>query len=114
MGGMAEDPGNADVLRAVREVDWAAYPMPSSEPWYELGDIPAVFRRLVAVSNQQDGGAAYSAVLFAIGNNHAGYLFPAAAPAPMPDPRALGLTALTDKVEKPADHMTGGNAWICR
>ena len=81
MGGVAEDPGNADVLQAVREVDWAAYPMPSSESWYEPGDIPAAFRRLVAVSNQQEGGAACSAVLFAIGNNHAGYLVPAAAPA---------------------------------
>ena len=35
----------------------------------------------MAVSNHQEGGVAYNAVLFAIGNNHAGYLFPAAAPA---------------------------------
>src|SRR5215469_10116686 len=78
---MAEDLDNADILRAVREVDWAAYPMPPSEQWYEPGNIPAAFRRLVAVSNQQEEDAAYSAMLFAIGNNHAGYLYPAAAPA---------------------------------
>ena len=81
MGDMAEDLDNADILGAVREVDWAAYAMPPSEQGYEPGDVPAAFRRLVAVSSRQDGDAAYSAVLFAIGNNHAGCLYPAAAPA---------------------------------
>jgi hypothetical protein len=81
MSSMPDDLGNADVLRVVREVDWAAYTMPPSEKRYEPGDVPAAFRRLVAASNQQEGNAAYSAVLFAIGNNHAGYLYPAAAPA---------------------------------
>jgi hypothetical protein len=78
---MPEDLDNADVLRAVREVDWAAYAMPPSEQWYEPGEVPMAFRRLVAVSNRQEGDAAYSAALFAIGNNHAGCLYPAAAPA---------------------------------
>jgi hypothetical protein len=55
--------------------------MPLSEQWHEPGDVPAAFRRLVAVSSRQEGDAAYSAVLFAIGNNHAGCLYPAAAPA---------------------------------
>ena len=81
MGGMPEDLNDGDVLRAVREVDWAAYAMPPSEQWYEPGNVPAAFRRLVAVSNQQEGAAASSAVLFAIGNDHEGTLYPAAAPA---------------------------------
>ena len=81
MGGMPEDPGNGGVLRAVREVDWAAYAMPPSAQWYEPGKVLAAFRRLVAVSTRQKGRAASSAVLFAIGNDHEGTLYPAAAPA---------------------------------
>jgi hypothetical protein len=77
---IAEDP-SADVLRAVREVDWAAYAMPPSEQWYEGGDVLRAFRRLVAVASQQEADDAYNAMLFAIGNNHAGCLYPAAAPA---------------------------------
>jgi hypothetical protein len=85
MGGMPEDLNNGGVLRAVREVDWAAYAMPPSAQWYEPGDVPAAFRRLLAVSSRREGQAASSAVLFAIGNDHEGTLYPAAAPAaPLP------------------------------
>src|SRR5262249_61184627 len=104
---------NGDVLRAVGEVDWAASAMPPSEQWYEPGDIPAAFRRLVSASNQQEGDAANSAVLFAIGNNHAGCLYPAAAPAApllvrvarehQGWPRTTALEILTDCVLFDAD-----------
>jgi hypothetical protein len=82
MSGVPHAPDPAiDVLRAVDEVDWFAYSMPPSQQWYRPRSVPKAFRLLVAVSNQEQGWAAYNAMLFAVGNNHAGCLYPAAVPA---------------------------------
>jgi hypothetical protein len=81
MGGMLGDPGPDGILRAVDEVDWSAYAMPPSERWYRPGDVPKAFRRLVTATDQEEAWAAYDTVLYAVGNNHAGCLYPAAVPA---------------------------------
>jgi hypothetical protein len=75
------EPEPGGVLQAVAEVDWSAYAMPPSEQWYRPDRVPAAFTLLATASNQEEGQAAYNAVLFAVGNNHAGCLYPAAAPA---------------------------------
>jgi hypothetical protein len=80
-GGMPEDLDSTGILRAVREVDWAAYAMPPSGQWYEPDEVPEAFRVLVTASSPEEGRRASSRMLFAIGNNHAGCLYPAAAPA---------------------------------
>lgn len=56
--------------------------VPSAE-WYQPDDVPAAFEMLAAASTEQQGQAAYHAMLFAVGNDHAGVLYPvsvAAAP----------------------------------
>ncbi|XVU28788.1 hypothetical protein ACQPZJ_17535 [Actinoplanes sp. CA-054009] len=62
-------------------VNWAAYAMPPSEQWYRPEEIPAAFRSLLSVSSQAEASAACHRMLFAVGNNHAGLLYPAAVPA---------------------------------
>lgn len=76
----ASEPGT-DLLRAVEEIDWPAYAMPPSQQWYRPDQVLEAFRLLVAVSNKDEGLAAYHRMLFAVGNNHAGCLYPAAVPA---------------------------------
>jgi hypothetical protein len=78
---MATDPESADVLRLVAAVDWAAYAMPPSAEWYHPEEVPAAFEMLTAARTKEQGDAAYDAMLFAVGNNHAGLLYPAAAAA---------------------------------
>ena len=78
---MSHDPASGKILQAVDEVDWHGYSMPPSEQWYRADDVPAAFRLLVATSSQDAGWDAYNRMLFAIGNNHAGCLYPAAVPA---------------------------------
>jgi hypothetical protein len=70
-----------ELLRAVEAVDWAAYAIPPSPRGYEPERVPSAFRRLLAVSNWGQAATAYGQMLFAVGNNHAGYLYPAAVPA---------------------------------
>jgi hypothetical protein len=43
--------------------------------------VPAAFELLLTASSREEGRAAYDSMLFAIGNNHAGCLYPAAVPA---------------------------------
>jgi hypothetical protein len=78
---MATDSADDAVLRSVRAIDWSGYPMPPSSEWYEPDSVPAAFESLVEASSEQQGRAAYNAMLFAVGNNHAGVLYPAAAAA---------------------------------
>jgi hypothetical protein len=75
------DPGATDILEAVREVNWAGYAMPPSRQWYRPDSVIAAFELLLAASSQADGREAYNSMLSAIGNNHAGCLYPAAVPA---------------------------------
>jgi hypothetical protein len=82
MGGVADVRElRAGLLRAVDAVDWAAYAMPPSQRWYSPEQVPAAFRRLLLASGQAEARAAYDRMLFAVGNNHAGCLYPAAVPA---------------------------------
>jgi hypothetical protein len=81
MSGVYPDSVPNGVLRVVDEVDWSAYAMPPSGQWYRPADVPAAFRRLVTASTQEEARRAYDDMLFAVGNNHAGCLYPAAAPA---------------------------------
>jgi len=69
------------VLCAARGVDWAAYAMPPSAQWYRPDEVPGAFERLTTACSQEQGRAAYNSMLFAVGNNHAGCLYPAAVPA---------------------------------
>jgi hypothetical protein len=78
---MAVSSAGDGVLRMVAAVDWSAYAMPPSAQWYEPEHVPAAFKRLVGVGSEQQGMAAYHAMLFAVGNDHAGVLYPAAAAA---------------------------------
>ncbi len=78
---MPNPPASLGVLRAVAAVDWAAYAMAPSMRWYRPDAVPAAFELLLAASNEDEGRAAYDAMLFAVGNNHAGLLYPAAVPA---------------------------------
>jgi hypothetical protein len=78
---MPDSPVSAGVRQAVGAVDWAAYAMAPSAEWYRPDSVPVAFELLLAASNQQEGRAAYNAMLFAVGNNHAGLLYPAALPA---------------------------------
>lgn len=78
---MPNTPVNAGVRQAVAAVDWAAYAMAPSAEWYRPESVPVAFELLLTASNEQEGRAAYNAMLFAIGNNHAGLLYPAALPA---------------------------------
>ncbi len=55
--------------------------MAPSAQWYRPDTVPAAFELLLAVSDEDEGRAAYNAMLFAVGNNHAGLLYPAAVPA---------------------------------
>jgi hypothetical protein len=68
-----------ELVRAVDAVDWAPYAMAPSERWYSPEHVPAAFRRLLVVSSMEGGQAAYNQMLFAVGNNHAGCIYPAAA-----------------------------------
>jgi hypothetical protein len=69
------------VLRAARSVNWAAYSMPPSAQWYHPDVVPAAFELLTTASSEEEGRDAYNSMLFAVGNNHAGCLYPAAVPA---------------------------------
>lgn len=71
----------SDLLRAIDAVEWAAYAMPPSPLGYRPEPVTAVFRRLLAASSWAEASAAYGEMLFAVGNNHAGCLYPAAVPA---------------------------------
>jgi hypothetical protein len=79
--GVSHDPASSKILQAVDDVDWHGYSMPPSEQWYRADNVPAAFRLLVASSSQEEGQNAYNGMLSAIGNNHAGCLYPAAVPA---------------------------------
>jgi len=63
---------------SLEAVDWARFEGP---PWYRPDEVPVALRALAGAVSPEAGRAAYDAVLFAIGNNHAGRLYPAAAAA---------------------------------
>ena len=82
MFGMTKSAGlGSEFLRAVDAVDWAAYGIPPCPLGYVPERVPLAFRRLSAVSSWEEAAKAYSDMLFAVGNNHAGCLYPAAVPA---------------------------------
>lgn len=70
-----------EFLWAVDGVDWAAYRIPPSPLGYTPERVPRAFRRLSAASSWAEASTAHGQMLFAVGNNHAGYLYPAAVPA---------------------------------
>ena len=78
---MPNRPADDDIRRAVDAVDWAAYSMPPSVEDYEPERVPRAFDRILSASNEEQGRDAYDAMLSAVGNNHAGWLYPAALPA---------------------------------
>jgi hypothetical protein len=71
----------SEFLRAVDAVDWAAYAIPPSPLEYIAERVRRAFRRLWAVSSWAAASTAYDDMLLAVGNNHAGCLYPAAVPA---------------------------------
>lgn len=58
--------------------DCAEFPGPR---WYEPKSVPHALALLRSVRSEADAQSAYNRVLFAIGNNHAGSLYPIAAAA---------------------------------
>lgn len=73
-----------DLLHEARVVDWAAYAAgiePSESEYYHPEDVPVAFWQLLSAADEREGRAAYDAMLWAIGNNSAGLLYPAAVPA---------------------------------
>lgn len=78
---MPNDPDHVALLQAVRGVDWAAYAAALSAPWYRPDKVPAAFGQLLTASSRDEGRKAYHSVLNSVGNDHAGCLHPAAAPA---------------------------------
>jgi hypothetical protein len=70
-----------ELLRAVVAVDWVSYGIPPVPLGYSPARVPSAFRRLLAVSSWAEAATAYGEMLCAVGNNHAGYLYPAAVPA---------------------------------
>lgn len=91
---MSHDPDSADILAAVDEVDWHAYSMPPSGQWYRADDVPAAFRLLVTAASREEGRGAYNRMLSAIGNNHAGRLYPDASTRPPSRPRRFSFAWL--------------------
>lgn len=58
--------------------DWAVYPGPKC---YRPGDVEPALAALASASSEAAARDAYNKVLFAIGNNHRGSLYPAAVAA---------------------------------
>jgi hypothetical protein len=56
-------------------VDWESFGGPE---WYRPSDVPNALRALTSVLTEDDAQSAYNRVLFAVGNNHAGTIYPAA------------------------------------
>ncbi len=65
-------------LDGVDAVDWAGY---RGTEWYKPSEVPPALRALAAATDEATAHDAYNRVLFAIGNNHAGTLYTAAAAA---------------------------------
>ncbi len=55
--------------------DWKDFPGPSS---YDPAALPPMLASFYSVASKQDEDYVYDGLLFAIGNNHAGTLYPAA------------------------------------
>jgi hypothetical protein len=66
------------LLLAVDARDWAAYGIPPAPLGYSAERVSSAFRRLLGASSWAEAATAYGEMLFAVGNNHAGYLYPAA------------------------------------
>lgn len=60
------------------EIDWAAFPGPVE---YVPAAVPAAFELMRRATNEREANAAYHAMLFAIGNDHRGTLYPVAVAA---------------------------------
>jgi hypothetical protein len=60
------------------EIDWTQFPGPR---WYDPASVPEAFEALLSVDSEVAAESAYNRMLFAVGNNHAGTLYPAAAAA---------------------------------
>jgi len=76
------------------QVDWPRYPGP---PDYHPDDVEPSLAALLEVSDEASMWAAYNSVLYAIGNNHAGTLFPASIPA----------------LSRVATCLRSPNRWVC-
>ena len=59
-------------------VQWSRFPGP---PHYSPDEVPLAFAELLAVTDEASSDAAYNRMLFAVGNNHAGPLYPASVAA---------------------------------
>ena len=74
-------PKGEGIRQLVDAIDWSAFLDAPFAEEYRPGDVPAAFDLLLADRTQEDADASYGAMLWAVGNNHAGVLFPAAAAA---------------------------------
>jgi hypothetical protein len=59
-------------------IDWASFEGPK---WYRPSEVPSSLRAMMNASSEEDARHAYNRVLSAVGNNHAGTIYPAAAEA---------------------------------
>lgn len=66
------------MLDSLDQVPWTTWPQPE---WNGPGTVPSSLRRLGAASSEESARRASDAVLYALGNNHAGTYFPIALPA---------------------------------
>jgi hypothetical protein len=60
------------MLEALSKIDWSLEPQPSWNREHEVSDA----LRALALATEDSGEAAYSRLLYAVGNNHAGTYFP--------------------------------------
>lgn len=60
------------------EIDWTQLPGPK---WYKPTSVPKAFHALLLADDEASAREACNDMLFAVGNNHAGSLYPAAAVA---------------------------------
>ena len=75
------------MLDGVDDIAWDQFPGPEQ---YEPDSVVPSLHRLAAAQTFDEAEAAYTNVLFAVGNNHAGTLYPASQAA-LPFVLAIGL-----------------------
>jgi hypothetical protein len=61
------------MLERLTEIDWSRLTQPE---WNAADAVPASLRALAMCASEEEALAAYHAVLYALGNNHAGTYYP--------------------------------------
>ena len=67
-----------ELLQGLEGISWTSYPQPQ---WNRQDQVPAELQALVACDSEQAAQRSYNALLYALGNNHAGTYFPVILPA---------------------------------